>query len=576
MWWVWSSISKSPVLSGGALVVAGLVAAWKLLSSVRIGKPVLNKSDWTRMGFEEWYHAASHRHGVDKAFVIVAALEFPQDCEMHVIKEKWHSACIQALKDLIKQHPLLQHVQAISMRWPSAGKPDAAGLRPRLVPHVWEETALEEAICWHGAASPDAWESHVVKATQRRIEVATLHGAHIDGSQADFPMRVDICVHPADCTVHFIFSFHHGIIDGVAGAYLSSKFLQLLSGSQRSVQASQLQQRSALEAEWELRPTLAEYLLAKVSRLWFKPSEAKPPNRPFLGAGLHEQQANPVNREQTVVFHTLPPSILHKLHAVCKQRQSTIQGALMAAATIAIWIECGNSSGLTISSVTPVNKRPAMYPPYHLQNLRSMLSVTSHQTFISAETGFWTLAKEESIACRNRDSSFRADLLRKLNSDLDGSMFLELANTLPNGRDHSLSISNLGRVILPSSVRDARVRSCYFFDNRCAAGAAVSIQALSPCTTDVPFSLEDLPQPLDFRVPADTSPLCLSFSSPTSVMSRETFQNIVLHTTDVLRVAISAGPQLQAHELLSVLLHTSAPSLPQARDPSLESLLLSK
>ena len=185
----------------------------------------------------------------------------------------------------------------------------------------------------------------------------------------------------------------------------------------------------------------------------------------------------------------------------CRRHQTTVQGALMVAASHALahvrGLYQGRRARARIACIAPIDVRSALTPPVGDHFGIFAWAPTTIQP-LAPGASFWDLADRNRRFLRGFHGQPALAGLRRL---LDGHELvlgtgLEPLSGLPlRACDGAITVSNLGRVELPRELGEARVESFGFFAMIPDGDAVVGVQTLDELELNYCFTPARIPAP---------------------------------------------------------------------------------
>jgi len=184
--------------------------------------------------------------------------------------------------------------------------------------------------------------------------------------------------------IEYVAIFHHFLADGMSGLAFFNCFFENLSAPKNSFKDLIIK-----------RHTIGPYLEEKVNttppfELVFKEALAsQPPKTYYQGPEVHYEP----NQLKTKTFHFIPltDSQFASFVARCKQEQTSVQGALMAATKFVIGMKT-KFLYAEIKTIAPISLRK--YGRIDSKEIGAYLCGSSYQIKLSDRLKFWDIARE--------------------------------------------------------------------------------------------------------------------------------------------------------------------------------------
>jgi len=258
-----------------------------------------------------------------------------------------------------------------------------------------------------------------------------------------------------------IASFHHSICDGSSGIRLCQDLLrtyEMVTSSSSSPNQSttkyQQQQFLPMEDLLDIRPTLWN-IIKQVSMDSF----------PFLRSKSQTWLGPPDSQDERtggLVYISLNETELENLYQQCRSQGTTINAALCAALQFSAAVTLNNFN-LEMSISSAVNLRPYCSPIVSADQTGPILCAPDLHRKIQPNESFWNLAR---LTRRCFDEGIiESYQLIGILKFLPGSWldFLKRRKKrVPNGRDHSIHISNLGRTEFEKIYGGCKLKRVWF------------------------------------------------------------------------------------------------------------------
>lgn len=247
-------------------------------------------------------------------------------------------------------------------------------------------------------------------------------------------------------TSYLITTVHHGISDGLSCISLQSELLQyyqrIASGKQLDVDY-----QPALPSLEELLPEWMQGKQGQLQTLWFG-------LKLKLQMLFHQPEA--LESEKTVSIEErrcgmtqryLEPKITQKLVKLCREEETTVQGAICAAMllTVAKKISKGKTRNMNVSCRSYVDLRSRLEPPIAHNNMGILASFLTSFHKIKSHMTFWDLSRE--VTQNIADSLKRKDILKPL---MLSRKILESYGDNIDASPPTISVTNIGRVNIPA------------------------------------------------------------------------------------------------------------------------------
>ncbi|MDY6805469.1 MAG: condensation domain-containing protein [Cyanobacteriota bacterium] len=242
---------------------------------------------------------------------------------------------------------------------------------------------------------------------------------------------------------HLILTMHHAITDGLSSIRLHSELLtycqKIASGELNAPETSKLR---ALPPVDELLPASTKglkgkldstlfLLRLKLKQLWYRPET------------LNFEKTVPIEQRSCgIVCRQLDADFTQKLINLCRQENTTVQGALGAAMMLAVAKKIKSGQKTRVFCRTYVDLRKRLKPAISDENLGILVS--SLTSFHSTNSSFWELARDlrqQLEVGLNRSDVFSPVLIiRKI---------VELALNQSDRAVVTVAITNIGQVNIP-------------------------------------------------------------------------------------------------------------------------------
>lgn len=273
--------------------------------------------------------------------------------------------------------------------------------------------------------------------------VRTELNTSIDSDQVLMRM---LLVHPSEekDTSYLIMTIHHAICDGLSALELHGeilKYCQEIISGKLVIPRPNLAMLSSLKplsphfgARWQQK--LRGILL--LLRIRWEISRYKPKTLQF------EQYVPVESRRCGIVHRVLPAPLINQLIKRCREEQTTVQGAIVAAMLLAVAQKIFQQESLAkacLNCHSYVDLRKHLQPQVNKEHLAMLVSIVRSFHTIDCQTSFWELAREarQKIITKLKGNDIFTTLLisRKLAEKL-----LEADQLVPA----TISVTNVGQV----------------------------------------------------------------------------------------------------------------------------------
>jgi len=243
---------------------------------------------------------------------------------------------------------------------------------------------------------------------------------------------------------------------------------------------------------------LAEFMLGTLLDL-FTPAPFKKSRKDYLGPP-HSPSMMPFKTE--LRFVVLDKDQVQALSAICKDRGTTIHGALCAASFFA----CAQASlslqrlsslppkGITLSCSSPVSLLPTVTSLGVENNIGVYVYSSVYEQAFTSQTRFWEVAAKVKEGINNNRAM---DLQMNGMLDFLSGSWRDFVNRdrvkhLPNARLQSIEVSNLGRTEFPAKVWD--VEKVWFSQQNHSSGplfcnSVATTKGTLTCSISIPSPL---------------------------------------------------------------------------------------
>lgn len=210
------------------------------------------------------------------------------------------------------------------------------------------------------------------------------------------------------------------------------------------------------------------------------PEKAKGPKPKFFLPPLLpvDASAPAAQRRSVTEYVEMPGEIVARVQERCRAEGTTVNGALCAAAILAVRATLGTDMDLSLQSQATV--REALIPPLPNQTLGCFISGVTTVHRAAAAVSFWDLARgvRQEVAAAIE----RGDHLTVLNGHfgrVHAFLLRLLGPRFRDGRTGALNVSNLGRLAIPTVYGARRLRAIYAGAGQHVLGSGLQVAAWS-------------------------------------------------------------------------------------------------
>lgn len=319
------------------------------------------------------------------------------------------------------------------------------------------KTACEIPLIFLESHYSELWEEAVLHELNQGLE------AH------DSLIRVTLVSQQRTNDLFFITTIHHAISDGFSSIQLHSDFLsyceRIISGEKDIV----LLCLPAIAPAEELLPktyqSLKSKLIARMLMLMLKLAMRiiKPQALKF------EQNVDISQRKCCWTSRRLDQENTANLVHQCRQHQTTVQGALLAAMLLIVArkIRSETQNGIPILWRSYVDLRKRLEPAISNENLGLLASAVGNITTLYANTSFWELAKD--LRKNIEEKLLSGDHFHSVWAARNFVEYL-LCNADEQNFTDGVSLTNVGRVDIPKNYGALQLEEISFMPSQAAFG----------------------------------------------------------------------------------------------------------
>jgi NRPS condensation-like uncharacterized protein len=249
-----------------------------------------------------------------------------------------------------------------------------------------------------------------------------------------------------------IATFHHAITDGLS----CLRFIhELLSYCQQIADGEQIPEVSTMQ----LLPPLENLLDNSLTRHNIEDFQAKTEQEIPTPKLIIEDEAPASQRCTRLVPRSLSKEMTFMLMNRCKQEETTVHSALCAAMLFATAKFASTDTPINLSCGSSVNVRKFCEPKVNNEYIGDFaLAITENHT-LEKTINFWDLARECKLKISN--SIGRGFPIQNKLRNIDKNVIIKISDH-QMGRNETLHISNLGKVIFLSQYGRFKIQSLYF------------------------------------------------------------------------------------------------------------------
>lgn len=203
-----------------------------------------------------------------------------------------------------------------------------------------------------------------------------------------------------------------------------------------------------------------------------RPSERPPKLLPI------DREEKTEQRRSAVLYAEIPASVVSELGVRCRTEQTTVHGALSAAALCSARSVFGKEQEMSLAS--NVSVRGALVPAMSGDEVGCFISAVTTTHAVRADTPFWNLAREirEAIG----QSIDRGDHLRLLTRQfgvIEAFLLRTLVPRVHSGRLSAINVSNSGRFDIPIDYGTIRLSATYAMASQHVIGSGMQIAVMT-------------------------------------------------------------------------------------------------